>query len=496
MRVLIGSMLHETNTFNPILTTLEHFDLWYGDQLFKTSLGQRMEGDPSNWQRFATGGIVDRLRAEGVDIVPTVYARANTSGTIEGSAYQTIKEGFLSAVSMAGKLDGICLALHGSMYAQGEEDPEGDLMSSIREIVGPEMPIVCTLDMHATVTNRLIESVNAFTVYRTAPHMDTYQTGERAVNLLLSIIRNQLQVKTLSVKIPMIISGEQTETAVSPMKELMDLVYETDHNPLIMNADYVLGFPWADTPHHSVRTLVSGEVRHLEELQSVAAYLATAFWEKRYELGYSTEAYPLDEALDIAMAELKGPIIISDAGDNPTAGATSDVTLVLNRLLQRKMENVLIAVIVDKEAFDLCKAAGVGAQVRLALGRLEPSPEADPLRVEAEVLHVKSGLEAKTSSWWNSDAAVLRSEGVTFIVAEQRMAVYNPAYLEEVGLNPHDFNIIVIKSGYQSPYYRKIAARSLFALTPGNTNLDIASIPYQVAPRPIFPLDKNFTWNI
>lgn len=486
MNIIIGGMMHETNTFNTVPTTLDDFQPLYGQQLY----------DYDFWRRLSIGGIVHKLAAEGATAVPTVYARANTAGIVEYEAYQEIKRSLLDRIrDAAGIADGICFALHGSMYVDGEEDPEGDLMAAIRAVVGPDMPIVCPLDMHATVTERLIANVNAFTVYRTAPHIDMFQTGEKAAALLLRIIREKLDTVTVSVGVPIIISGEQTETAVSPMKDLMALVFGTDAMPFVLNADYVLGFPWADTPHHCVRALVSGEARNTEKLKTLAGSLAVSFWEKRFAFGYSTEAYPLDMALDIALEESVSPVVLSDAGDNPTAGASSDLTLVLNRLLERKAAGALVAVIADGIAYEACVAAGLGAEVELALGKLETAPDAHPLRVRATVVRLKTGLKDKKINWWTSNAAVVAIDGVIVIVAEQRMAVYDPGFLYELGLHPSDYRLIVVKSGYQSPQYQAIAARSILALTPGHTNLEIATIDYRKAPRPIFPLDRDFAWS-
>ncbi|WP_134701033.1 M81 family metallopeptidase [Ammoniphilus sp. YIM 78166] len=486
MRILTGTMMHETNTFNTVPTTFEDFRPVYGQDLFNHTFYE----DNSE----ATGGIMKVLRAEGVEIIPTLHVFPFVSGIIVDEAYQKAKEVILEAVRNAGELDGICFCLHGSMYTQAVEDPEGDLMSAIREIVGPDLPIVCALDMHATVTDELIRSVNALTVFRTAPHIDRFDTGVRAADLLLKIIRQKLKVVTVSAKLPMIIAGEHSMTTINPMKELIHQLYRKNHLIHVLNADYAVGFPWADTPHHSVRTIVSGEVQHVEELMEVALDLAQQFWDRRFEFTYSFEAYPLDEALDVALAEPQGPVIISDAGDNPTAGASSDNALVLHRLLERKIDNALIAVFADRSSYEKCREAGEGAVVNLQLGRKEPYV-LEPYPVRGEVLAIKTGLSDPKRIRISSNAAIVKIEGVTVIIAEERMAVYDPGYLYKLELEPKDFQIIVIKNGYQSPPYQELASKSLFALTPGHTNITLTEIEYRKAPRPIYPLDEEAEWN-
>lgn len=486
MRILTGTMMHETNTFNTVPTTFADFRPIYGDDLFRHTFYE----DNSE----ATGGIMKVLRAEGVEIIPTLHVFPFVSGIIVDEAYRETKRIILEAVAAAGKLDGICFCLHGSMYTHAVEDPEGDLMSAIRELVGPDLPIVCALDMHATVTDELVRRVNALTVFRTAPHIDRFDTGVRAADLLLKIIRQKLNVVTVSAKLPILVAGEHSMTTVDPMKELIHLLYRKNHLINVLNADYVVGYPWADTPHHSVRTIVSGEAQHAGELMDVASELAQQIWDRRHEFTYSFEAHPLDEALDVALAETARPVIISDTGDNPTAGASADNALVLNRLLERNIEDALIAVFVDRTSYERCVAAGVGAKLELQLGRKEPYV-LEPYPVAVEVLAIRTGLRDSKRIRVSSDAAIAKAKGVTIIIAEERMAVYDPDYLYKLGLEPKQFRIIVIKNGYQSPPYQALAAKSLFALTPGHTNITLTEIEYKRAPRPIFPLDPDMEWD-
>jgi microcystin degradation protein MlrC len=477
MRIAVGCMMHESNTFTQPQTRLKDFDALWGDAIF-------MKCDGS---RHPFGGIVDKLREREAKLVPTFYGRAMISGTVERDAYETMKKAIVEPIGEAGRLDGICLALHGSMYVDGVEDPEGDLLAAIRERVGPEVPIVCALDMHATVTERMISSANAFAAYRTAPHVDTYETGGRAAELLLDIIDNGLEVMTRCIRIPMLLCGEQSESSVSPMKDLLDLIEETvrDRNR-IMNAEYLLGFPWADTPHHCVSVIVVGETAHHDELIETAEILAAKFWEQRHQFQYSTEAYPLDLCLDAALAFEGRPVIISDTGDNPTAGASENLTIVLKRLIERDIDDALVAVIADAVSREQCELAGVGAEISLKLGKLAQHPDALPLRAIARVhsLHTVMGIRT----------AVVTVSRIFVIITEQRVSVYDPEFIERLGLRLADFKLVVIKSGYMSPEYQRLSARKLFALTPGDTNIDMTAIPYTRLPRPIYPIDKDMHW--
>ena len=381
------------------------------------------------------------------------------------------------------------------MYVDGEDDPEGDILEALWEIVGSEIPIVAALDMHATVTEKMVKAANAFVGYHTAPHVDVYDTGCRAASILLKVLKDDITLKMEWVRIPMLLAGEQSETDVSPMRELMVSLKEVENEDGIFSASYLLGFPWADSPHNGVSIVVVGRSEKADIISKAAKDLATGFWGKRKEFTFTTEAYPLDEALTKALEYDRNPVIIADSGDNPTAGATQDLTLSLKVMLDRKITNALVVFIVDPVSWKACAGTGVGAKVSLRLGRVEPVLNGAPLKVEATVLSVKKAC--------GIDCAVIDVNGITVIVGNKRRAayiaphpVYDPGFLDELGLSPNDYKIILIKSGYLSPQYRKIAARRMLALTPGDTNLILTDIPYKKVPRPIFPLDEDTEWSL
>jgi microcystin degradation protein MlrC len=470
-------MMHESNTFTLPQTSMTDFDALWAEDIFLKCDGSK----------HPFGGIVDKLKESGVTLVPTFYGRAMISGTVEREAYETMKNAIINPIREAGPLDGVCLALHGSMFADGVEDPEGDLLAAVRELVGPAVPIVCALDMHATITESMTASANAFAAYRTAPHVDTYETGIRAAELLLSILDGGLEVVTECIRMPMLLCGEQSESDVSPMKELLQLIRETVSEHLnILSADYLLGFPWADTPHHSVSVIVAGERRHRDDLRDAAELLADNFWQRRHQFQYSTPAYPLDQCLDIALEHPARPVLISDTGDNPTAGASENLTLVLNRLMERELEDALVAVIADAQALNTCEAEGVGAAVHLELGKLSPRPGALPLRAVAHVLALQTVTGVRT--------AVVTIRKITVIITEKRVPVYDPEFVKQLGLRLEDYKVVILKTGYISHEYQRLAALKLFALTPGDTNIDMTSIPYTRLPILMYPIDTSIRW--
>ncbi|MFB6217845.1 MAG: MlrC C-terminal domain-containing protein [Halobacteriaceae archaeon] len=194
----------------------------------------------------------------------------------------------------------------------------------------------------------------------------------------------------------------------------------------------------------------------------------------------------MEEAVEAALATEGSPVVVSDSGDNPTAGATEDLAIVDEHLRERGVEDALVAVVADPGALADCRAAGEGATVELDLGRTAHEPDAPPLDLVATV--------ETLGSMGGVDAAVVESEGVRTVVTGERTSVYDPDELRAVGEEPADYDLVVVKSGYQSPAYQALAARSLLALTPGDTNCVLADLPYERVPRPVYPLDE-FEWS-
>lgn len=475
MKIAVGSLMHETNTFTAKATTLTDFSV-AADDVFQHP----------GWMSGPAGGIIETLTEAGCSIVPTFFAHTIPSGIIERETYAVMKQKLLAKIETTPDLDGVCLALHGSMYADGIEDPEGDLLTEVRRLIGPDRPLVFSLDMHATLTENMIRPVNGLTVFRTAPHTDAYETGARAARLLLRLLKQRLSAEVIWIRLPILLAGEQSESSAEPMRSLLEQVREAEQDPRILAADYALGFPWADTPHHGVSIAVTAEKRFRETAETQARTLACLFWDARHRFRFTTEAHPLDTALALAADFTGSPVIIGDSGDNPTAGASEDLTYALDRLLSQPRPDTLHAVIVDAAAVGRCQAAAPGQVIDLALGRIDTTPGSPPLKVRATLI--------RTGLYGQARCAVVKISNITVIITDRNVSVYDPTLIENLGLDLNAFKIIVVKSGYLSPEYKQIAARELLALTPGETNELFDQIDYRRLKRPIYPLDQDTTW--
>lgn len=478
MRIAVGTVKHESNSFNPELTCLEEFKPLFGEDVLKNN--DRLD-------TTSLGGIINVFQAHNVEIVPLVFALADTEGgLVSVDAYQEIKEGFLHHLKLAEKLDGICLDLHGSMTVEGFLDVEGDLLQAAREIVGAEIPIVCTLDMHAMVTEKMINNAEGFVAYRTAPHVDKIETGERAARMLYDSIKDGYQLKLAGVLLPILVSGEQSESSKYPMNELINELQSLDGKDDIIFASYCLGFPWSDVKFNQASALVVSR-DNIEVARDKAVFLANKFWNKRIDFKFTTEAYPIELALNVARETEKGPVIITDSGDNPGAGGSEDITYPLEAMLKLKMEHALLAVIVDPTAFETCRKSGVGKKLTLSLGKQDIYPDSRPSVINGTIKYI--------GEFQQTLVAIINTYGIDVIITDKKIMMTDPQFLFELGLSPEDYHVIVLKSGYLDPKYQPYSQRTILGFAPGYTNQIFAQLPYYNLSRPIYPLDNDFPWS-
>lgn len=469
MRISVGTLNHETNTFASGTTTLEDFEVVTDEALFESFA----EGLPIE-------GIRDALGAADIDLHPTIGANAIPGPTIEASTFEHFRSELLDRLQEHAP-DGVCLALHGSMYAEGHPDPEGELLADVRDLVGPDVPITVALDMHATVTEEFVEHVDGVAGYRTAPHTDTVETGRRAARLLLAALDSDIELTVGWRRLPMLLAGERSETEAEPMRSLVERCRAADERDGILDANFFLGFPWADSPYAGCHALVTGDASRGDTVRDVTTELATDFWDRRDEFDFTTEAHDPTTALGEAADTDDRPVVIADTGDIPGAGGSEDVTNLLAEILDRgDLGTPVYAVFADEAAYGACAAAEEGTVVDLSLGR--SVPDGAPLDVTGTVHSLATADGAA--------AARVDLDGAAVIVAEERTNLHrDPENFERFGIDPAERDLIVLKSGYLSPAWKAVAARRLFALTPGDTNQVLADLPYERVPRPIAPID-------
>jgi microcystin degradation protein MlrC len=386
------------------------------------------------------------------------------------------------------------------MRAESLDCCENDLLRDLRTALGADVPITVALDMHANIVAEMVRHADAMVTYHTAPHTDAFETGERAAQILVQILQDGIRPAIGMSKIPFLLPGEMAQTALEPMASMMRMVREIEARPGVLSASLANGHCWADVPDIGVIALVitTGDAALA---QAEADRLAAAFWAQRTAFRVSAEAYPVDEAIDMTLAAREPTVFLSDSGDNPGAGGTTDVPLLLGRLLDRQAANIVIASIWDREAVRACMLTGVGGEVTLSVGGKLDRQHGTPLKVSGSVRLLVDGRQYQgglLSAWQapgHGPIAVLNVAGVDVILSSTRLSFVDPIQLRRLGLEPLDYRIVVLKRGYLTAPFQAISQRSILAFTPGATNCDVTQMNYHRVQRPMYPLDPDMTWS-
>lgn len=465
MRIAVGGIHTECSTFNPVLSHEEDFRVLRGAALT----------DAAN---FAF------LRDYPATFLPTLHARALPGGPVSREAYQGFKQEFLSRLQQQLPIDGLYLAMHGAMYVEGMEDAEGDWISAARELVGDDCPISVSYDLHGNVTQRIIDAIDMFSTYRTAPHIDVEQTMRRSVSMLVKSLQSGVRPAVVWAPVPVVLPGERTSTEDQPAKGLYARLPDLDNTPGIWDSSLMVGYVWADEPRATAAAIFTGTDG--AELRRCALQLAEQYWQAREQFVFGCETGSISECVAKAIASHTHPVVLADSGDNPTGGGVGDRADVLAELVARQAQGVIVAGITDAPATAAAFHAGTGVTLSLSIGgALDASSQ--PVRAEFEVMTL---LEASADS--PARQAVLRTGGILLVVADRRRPYHYLADFSQLGLDPQQAKIVVVKSGYLSPELAPIARPNLMALSEGVVDQYVERVPRLRKQTATFPFDKNF----
>ncbi len=466
MRIAIGGVATECCTFSPIQTDLQHFRIREGQQLL----------DTADYPFLVT------TEAE---IIPTIQARALPGGKVARTAYIALKERFLAQLKAALPLDGLYLDMHGAMNVDGLDDAEGDWYAAARAVVGPNCLISASYDLHGNLSERILANLDLLCAFRTAPHIDYLETRIKAFNMLTLCLQQGIRPHKVWIPVPVLLPGERTSTEYEPTASLYEALKTIDPLPGILDASILVGYVWADEPRATASIVVTGT--ELPVMTSAAEMLAQRYWDTRHDFGFSVAHGSIDEALDWAEAQKNKGLFISDSGDNPTAGGVGDRADFLGRLLERRVQNAILGGIADEAACSACYTAGEGEFVNVQLGgSLDNSSK--PITVAGQVRFLKASEDL------TERIAVLQVDALSIIISHKRRPFHHEADFLELGLDPKEAKMTIVKVGYLVPDLKRIAGGIYLALSPGVVDQDIPRLPYQRLARPMFPLEPDFDW--
>lgn len=490
MRIGLGYLLQETNCFSPVPGTLEDFHLLAGSAVLDRWANTRTE----------IGAFLDVLAGSGDQAIPLFAGWAMTAGPVVGSEYAELRSRALEQVSTRGPFDAMLLALHGAMCADGVDDCEGDLLRGIRGIIGPEIPLVLTLDLHANVTAEMAKLCDALIGYKTWPHEDMYETGERGARLLLEILRGGVRPVVALEKLPLILPAEKMHTNSAPMKEVFDAgeaCRDTCAEILSVSAFGVQ--PWLDVTEMGCATVVVAD-RDRDAAQECARRMAHRLWDLReaFEVQLMDPAAAIREAL----ATEGSPVVLAEPTDGPTAGSPGDSAELLRAIGQHAPQSSCLIWIRDPAAVELARKIGPGRPIRTTVGGAFDKRNHKPLLIEAVVRSLSDGKFRFRGSYNHGmlnemgRTAVLQAGPASVVVSEYSASNIDPELYRSQGLDPEHYDLVVVKSaGSFRPQYEPFSAKILLVETPGICTPNLRTVPYQRVPRPIHPLDAMTAWS-
>ncbi|NKI27981.1 M81 family metallopeptidase [Arenibacter sp. 6A1] len=474
-KIAIAGLGIESSTFSPALTHEEAFHAKEGDSIFAK-------------YPFLQIDSLNRNRAQWV---PTLVGKSLPGGTVTRETYESLVTKTLKSLKENGPYDGLFFDIHGAMSVVGLDDPEGDLIERIRAVIGTEVLISTSMDLHGNVSKKLAKHTDLITCYRMAPHEDAIESKKRAVDNLLERLENGKGRPAYKawIPVPILLPGEKTSTRIEPGKSLYAKVPHVANEEGVIDAAIWIGYAWADEPRNHAVVMVTGDDK--EKVEKGAESLAQSFWDVRNEFEFVAPTTTLEEGLKLALASEKHPFIISDMGDNPTAGGAGDVTWTLQQLLARpefksdKGPSLIYASIPGPEFVAKAQEIGVGGKIKAMAGAAVDDRFAGPLELEGTIEAIKKGDR-------NAEVEVVVKIGsIHVIVTKKRKPYHHLSDFTDLGLNPKETDIVVVKIGYLVPELYDMRGDWVMALTPGGVDQDLHRLGYKRINRPMFPLDST-----
>lgn len=497
--VLVANFSHETNTFAPTLTTREDFQKrheHFGEDVIKEFRGTNT----------SVGGAIDVAEQRDVRLVPAVAASATPGGTVSREAFGFYRDRIVeTARDHADELNGVLLPLHGAMVVQDMDDGEGPLVAALRDVLGDDVPLVVTLDLHGNITDRLVERADALVAYETYPHVDMGETGRRGMRLLLDVIHEEVEPVMHAERPPLSPVTPLQNTRKGPMAEVMAKARELEERDDVLKVNVFAGFSRSDVPSMglSIPVVADGDI---ETARNVSRDLARTVWDMREEFvgEFPGPAEAVSEARDLAADREQGdgPVVLADVGDNPGGGGSADTTFVLRELLDQEATDAGLAIMRDQEMVQQCVDAGVGERVTVDLGA-KTDTEFDigkPIDdLDGYVKALTDGEFVNTGPMGTGTESHLgtavhlkcgRDDGVSVIATENRHQPRDAEIWRHIGIQPDRLDMLVVKStNHYRADYEPMASRVIPINSPGLAAMDPRQFDYQNVSHPKYPID-------
>ena len=485
-RVAIGSIFTECNQLGGVpidLSWFERYELCRGDAILQIDSG-------------VVGGMLQVLSEQTVEPVPLIYASTCPGGAITSGCYTQLKTELLDRLRSANPVDGVLLPLHGAAAAESADDPEGDLIKAVRETVGPNVPIVATLDLHAHVTADMVHFADALIAWETYPHRDTLTTGTRGATLLLDILNGRCRPTMAMAKVPVITSAVNGSTeGDGPFARLMRLVKSHEGRGGVLSTSLFLVHPNLDQPDMGSGPLfiTDGDI---DSAVSLAREIAEQYWSVRFDL--EPEVHSPKEAIARGLKVEGGPVLLIEAADCCGGGAVGDSAATLKALIEANVSQPSLVPVVDPEAAAACHRAGIGGEVTVPLGhRLDPQ-WGQPVTVTGRVSNLGDGRFQYTGGIWDGvegnmgPSAVLSVGAIQILVTTHATYDWADEQYKSIQMNPSEAKFVVVKNPMNYHLaYGEIAAATFILDTPGPTPAAMRNAGHKRIERPYFPVNED-----
>ena len=481
MRVFAASLATETNTFSPIPTDILAFR-----GTFYAPPGMHPE-TPTLCSAPITVAR-RRAREEGFTLIEGTATWAEPAGLVNRATYEMLRDEILGQLREAMPVDVVLLGLHGAMVAHGYDDCEGDLLANVRRIVGPKAVIAAEFDPHCHLTQQRLDVLDLMVMFKEVPHTDFAERAEEVVDLALRQARGEIAPHVAVHDCRML---EMLPTSRQPMRGYVDRIKALEGHDGVLSISVVHGFSAADVPDVGIKIVVITDNR-----PDVGASLAKRLGEELFALRGSTghTYFGIDAAIDEALAEAEGPVVLTDVWDNPGGGTAGDATFVLRRFIERGVSDAAFGTIWDPLAVKLCMAAGVGAKMPLRIGAKLAPRHGEPVDVVAEVTAVVPDAfqHFRDSIVPLGDSVAVRFDGIEVILNSNRAQSFEPDLFSNLGIDPLKKRFLVLKSAnHFFGAFSRIARRIIYVDAGGPYPGDPRTTPYTRIKRPIWPLDPD-----
>jgi len=484
-RIAIGGFQHETNTFAPSKATFEDFQragawpgLTRGPTLFEAVAGINLP----------IAGFIERARRAGHELLPLSWTQATPSAEVSEDAYERIAGQIIEDLRELRHLDAVYLDLHGAMVAEHLEDGEGELLARVRRAVGPEPPVVASLDLHANITPAMVELSDALVAFRTYPHIDMAETGARSAELIERCLTSGRKPRKAYRQLPFLIPTTAGCTTQEPARSLFAHLESLDRPPLV-SLSFACGFGPADVHDCGPSVVAYGEEAQATEAAAQALFDDALVREEAFAEQIWRPAEAVAHAISAARSTTRsapGPVILADTQDNPGGGGNADTVGLLEELVRQGAEGAVVGLIYDPAAAVAAHEVGEGGNLRIGLGAKSGLPGHVPFEADYRVERLGNGAFTATGPFYEGahmrlgPMALLAVGGVRVAVASRKNQAADQEMFRHLDVEPAEQKIMVLKSSVHfRAHFEPIAAEILVVAAPGPNPADLSELSYR-----------------